>query len=325
MKTKNILPLLIFSGIFLSPAWSAGWIDSTLFSPKLFIENRGQFDKAPYLKEFPEILFAVNHINTKIFFSSNKIAYTLHQNERDEKAFKEFRKEESKKHSSGFENEEELKYEQELKSKVFKSHMAVVDMEWLNANANCKIIAEDVAKEYFNYGMDKDIRQDINFVHGYKKIIYKNLYNGIDVEYSFHPTTGIKYNIIVHPGADVSKIKLKYSGAQSVSFDNENNIVIKTSLGNIIDHAPISFQDKNGEKIKSKFILKNNILSFQIDEYDKSKTLIIDPWVSSTLPTLDTAYEIAVDPAGNVFVYGDFNSQVVKYNSTGTQAWTFLS
>ncbi len=320
---KKILFLIAFLVVALGPASASGWVDSTLFSPKLFIENKGQFNGAPYLRDFPEVLFAMNHPRTKIFFSKNKVAYTLHTCVRDEEAFRKFQKEEGK---GGPESQHELEEEQELKSKIFKAKTTVIYAEWAGANPNCEVEASHVANEYFNYGMDKDIRHDINFVKGYKKLLYKNLYEGIDVEYVFHEISGIKYNMIIHPGADISKVKLKYSGAQKISLDQKNNIVIKTLLGDIIDHAPISFY-QNGEPVSSSFELNGNTVSFKLApaSVNHSSTIIIDPWVSVTGPQLDTAYEIAVDPAGNVLVYGDYNSEVKKYNNAGVPQWTFTS
>lgn len=326
-----LLSLFLFCAPFYTEAQSTstvsaqtGWVDSTLFSPKLFIENKGQFDNAPYLSSMP-ILYGVRNGNTKIFFSKNKIAYTLHKTVKNEKIFKEFQREESKKHTSGLESEEEIKHEQRLKSNVFKTITKVIRMEWLGANEDCMVEATDMASEYFSYGMDEDIRHDIERVHAYKKITYKNIYDGIDIEYSFHPKTGIKYNIIVHPGADISKVKLKYSGADDISLDAENNVIIETEIGNIIDHAPVSFQNSNKTKIQTKFILNDNVLGFQTDKYDHSRSMVIDPWLTNTVPQIDTAYEIAVDPNGNVFVFGDYNSQIVKYNSSGVLQWSFLA
>ena len=318
---KRIYSSVCFS-VLLIRAMGSGWVDSTLFSPKLFIENKGQFNRVSFLPSGFSTLFAVNHSKTKIFFSKNKVAFTLVQRVRDEEAFRRFQKEEGK---GGPQSQQELEEEENLQRKIFKTRTASVFMEWIGADANCTVEASRVANEYFNYGMDKDIRHDINFVKGYKKLVYRDIYPGVDIEYTFHEKSGIKYDLIVHPGADISKIKLKYSGAKNISLDDENNVLIQTAAGNIIDHAPVSFQGSGGKKIQTKFILTGSMLSFVVDDYDEKQTLTIDPWVSPTAPQLDTAYEVATDPAGNVYVYGDFDSQVKKYNNAGVAQWTFLS
>ena len=94
---------------------AGAWVDTTLFAPKLFIENKGQFDNPSYLPSMQNILYAVNHNKTKIFFSNTTIAYTLIQTVKDEKAYKEFQKEEEK---GGAESQKELEEEQRLKNRI---------------------------------------------------------------------------------------------------------------------------------------------------------------------------------------------------------------
>lgn len=319
---KTLIVFLVWGWAVLNPETSSAWVDSTLFSPKLFLENKGQFNNISYLRGMPQPSYAMYHRNTKIFFSTNQIAYTLHRWVHDEAAFAEFLKSKSKR----LETQKDIDDRQALKKKIDIAKTATVLLEWLNADPDCRIEASGMAKEYFNFGMDHDITHDINFVKGYKKIVYKEMYPGIDIEYVFHERTGIKYNIIVQPGADLSKVKLKYSGAESISLDEKNNLIIKTPLGDFIDHAPVSFYE-NGVRVKSSFELHENTVSFSVTQTAgaTSSPLIIDPWVSGTGPEVDTAYEVGVDPSGNVFIYGDYNSQVKKYDNTGAPQWTFLS
>src|SRR5262245_3954097 len=91
-------PLYRLAGILLIAVSSQAlaWTDSTLFSPKLFIENKGQFNNIPYLKQAAPVLFGMNHSHNKIFFSANSLDYVLLRVATDEKAFREFQEEESK-------------------------------------------------------------------------------------------------------------------------------------------------------------------------------------------------------------------------------------
>ena len=73
----------------------------------------------------------------------------------------------------------------------------------------------------------------------FKKIIYRNLYPDIDVEYVFHPEDGIKYSLILHPGADISKVKMICSNPL-LQIEN-GDLQIHTKFGNITDHAPVTF------------------------------------------------------------------------------------
>ena len=58
----------------------------------------------------------------------------------------------------------------------------------------------------------------------------------------------------------------------------DGNVIIKTAIRNIVELAPISFQD--GVSIVSNFRVENNFISFELpNSYDKTKDLSIDPWV----------------------------------------------
>ena len=86
---------------------------------------------------------------------------------------------------------------------------------------------------------------DITRISGYQKLVYKNLYPNIDVEYVFHPQGGIKYALILHPGADVSQVKMKYADNEKLSFTNDGEIFIDTKFGDMVDHAPVTFYANN--------------------------------------------------------------------------------
>lgn len=73
---------------------------------------------------------------------------------------------------------------------------SIIQLEWKGANANVQIIPQETVDEYFIYGanVEGEIRQVK--ANGHKKILYKNLYPQIDVEYFFHE----KYGIILQTG-----------------------------------------------------------------------------------------------------------------------------
>ncbi len=200
-------------------------------------------------------------------------------------------------------------------------------MFWDGSNPNVQIIAEEETHDYHTYSYEENGEsKNVSKARGYKKITYKNLYPNIDVEYTFHPETGIKYAIVLHPGADAAKIKMRYSKA--ISVNNKQNLIIPTTLGNIIDHAPITFYSKNNKEIvSSKFIVKNNTVGFKLGNYDQTQTIIIDPWTQT--PTFtgsgnwNCAWECDKDGAGNVYVIGGVTPmQLKKYNNAGVLQWT---
>ena len=176
---------------------------------------------------------------------------------------------------------------------------------------------------------NKTIKTDV-----YRKMIYHNLYPGIDAVYTF-PTDegnvkkyGIKYSLIVHPGADLSQVKLRYTGVKSYKMNEKGDVVWQSDIKEITDHAPVTYyENEPTNTIASSYKVNGKEESFSIDgDYDKSKTLVIDPWSTDPVfTTYDVAYIMDYDYANNVYVYGGVGYELVKLDATGTKQWMYTA
>jgi len=272
------------------------------FERKAFIENKGQFENylPPDKKTFK---YSIDK-GYQVFFYTNEICYRFTKPVKaKETVFDKFKSEEK----------------QEAKDHELTTETQLVTVKWLNANPNATIEVEDKRSTYYSYVINNKNEKPVTVMcDGYSKLIYKNLYNGIDVEYIFHPDNGIEYNLLVHPGADVSQVKMQYSGANK-NVEKDENINISTFIGDIIDHAPATFYADTKEKIRSSFNLTNNIVSFNLSTYSKDREVIIDPWTVIPGFTPSKAFDNGVDNSGNILIYGGSasNFTVEKYASTG--------
>ncbi|MGR3295114.1 MAG: DUF7948 domain-containing protein [Candidatus Bathyanammoxibius sp.] len=61
---------------------------------------------------------------------------------------------------------------------------------------------------------------------------------------------GMKYEFIVHPGADPDVIKMSYRGIDGLSIDESGNLIIHTALGDVKDEKPYCYQDIDGERVE---------------------------------------------------------------------------
>ena len=213
----------------------------------------------------------------------------------------------------------------------------LVRVDWVNANDNIEIVAGNKLDHSFTYAMvdDEGKDYDISKVEVFDMITYKNVYDNIDIEYSLHPDAGVKYNVILHPGANPNDIKFKYSGAHTnvknekveIGLNEKGQLEIQTSLGRIIEHAPISFYTESNKEIKSSYSFENNVLSFELEGYDNTQSLTIDPWVvSPTYSTSTAAWEVETDGVGNVYsIGGETPMELKKYDINGNLQWTYVT
>lgn len=159
---------------------------------------------------------------------------------------------------------------------TLRSH--AYNMSFVASNPNPEIITEKVILSHENYFLGNDPSKWASNCKIYQAITYKNMYPGIDVRY-YAQGEQLKYDIIVNPGADPSKIVMKYEGADKLQIKNQE-LVIKTSVGDVKELSPYSYQldDNIGKKeIDVKYVLENNTVKFKIKRYSSSHVLVIDP------------------------------------------------
>lgn len=295
-------------------SWNYDWS-----ADQSFIENKGQF----YIREGntadKPVLYGVDASFSRIFFHKNGVTFNFTQKLRPI-------------HNEDHEKEGGFKNAEEWREEEIEAHRAVLRTDesgytWEGANPNVQLIAEELVPNYYSYSFFSAGKEKTEtFIRGYKKLMYKNIYPDIDIEYTIHPEGGIKYNIIVHPGGDITQVRMRYDGRPDTDY--AGNIRIGTLFGDIIDHAPITFYSGAGnEKVTSWFIHNGQYITFGLGEYDHSRTIIIDPWTQTpSLPNSNKVWECETSSAGDVFAYGgDSFIKLIKYNSTGTVQWTYTS
>ena len=140
---------------------------------------------------------------------------------------------------------------------------------------------------------------------------YKELWPGITLRYDSVTDGLAESTYIVRPGADISKIRLKYNAPVILQKDGTLRIALSTKSGQMTESAPIAWQELGGQKVpvKVSFLISGGEVGFVVGDYDKSLPLIIDPsyqWHTfyGTDTSVDTPYALAVDSSGNVYVTG---------------------
>lgn len=183
-----------------------------------------------------------------------------------------------------------------------------MDLEFVGANKNVRVLSEQALAGVANF-YTATTPDGVQGVKSYRKVVYKNLYNNVDlVFYAATNGAGLKYDFIVHPGGNVNDIQIRYVAANQVRLDN-GALESTTPLGNVREDAPYTFTQNNKTRVASQYVLRNGVMSFRVGNYDKSQTLVIDPFttVAATYygaTNLDQAYGVVVGPAGNTTITG---------------------
>lgn len=200
-------------------------------------------------------------------------------------------------------------------SPVLHSHSYRVS--FVNASDAVEIAPDKPLPSYNNYFIG-DKSQWVSNAKIYQGVVYKNIYQGIDLHYY---TDGgfLKYDIIVHPGADPNQIAMKYEGQTRLSI-KKNQVLVQTTVGTIKELEPRSYQlDKQGRTpVTCNYVLTDgNTIKFNIKNYNPDATLVIDPtevFCTFTGSRSDNwGYTATYDDAGNFYAGGI----VLDYSRSG--------
>jgi hypothetical protein len=123
----------------------------------------------------------------------------------------------------------------------------IVKLDFVGANPDVRPVGQDETGTMISYfkGTPKDWKSGLPT---YSKIVYPNLWPGIDLVY-YGTTNKLKYEFVVHPGADPSVIRLAYRGAEGVAVERDGRLKVRTPAGDFSDDVPIAYQERDGQKI----------------------------------------------------------------------------
>ncbi len=187
-----------------------------------------------------------------------------------------------------------------------RSHAYKVN--FLGSNNNVLALPEKTAAGYNNYFIGNDKTKWASQCKIYQTVTYKNVYPNIDVRY-YSEEEKLKYDFIVHPGGNPNAIAMRYDGVTKLEVKNQE-LVIGTSVGDIKELYPYSYQSQSGKKesVSCKYIVSNNVVTFKVGNYNTAQTLVIDPsliFSSFTGSSQDNwGYTATPGPDGSLFAGG---------------------
>lgn len=220
-----------------------------------FRENKGQICDQNY-KPRTDVLFSGTDGALTFHIKKTGISYQLYK-------VNSWR--ETKKHNGGHMKIADLKQPDEIS-------VCRIDANWINTNSKITIQTGKTLPDYTNYYLEYCPNGILN-VKSHKEITLKNIYNNIDLHY-YEKNGVLKYDYIIAPNTNYKQIKIEIKGAE-IKLQKSGSILLETPLGKVEEGKPIAFQ--NGKQLKAKWIVNRNSLSFEVEEYDPSLELVIDP------------------------------------------------
>ena len=267
----------------------------TVHAQLQYIENKGQWDKRVHFKA---------DIQTGAFFLEQR-GFTVvqhHPSDLDELTSR------THGHPSSTELHTNAAKKVAPVSRDFTLRSHAYRVSFMNTGKGPSIAPEKPLPTYNNYFMGNDKSKWQGDCKIYQAVTYRDMYPNIDVRYYTDAGT-LKYDIIVRPGGRISDIALRYDGVDKLEVKNKE-LIIGTSVGEVKELYPYTYQVQNGTRttLDCKYVVKENVVRFKVDDYLPNETIVIDPtliFASFTGSSSDNwGYTATPGPDGSFFAGG---------------------
>lgn len=317
-------PWLLINLLFLTANYFASSLNKTpdVKQAISFTENLGQITDQNY-KQRPDVLFGGSDGQMTFHIKRSGISYQLYKTDELKESENEITNEKVK--------------------RIFKQTIFRIDLKWLNNNTNFTITKDKAIPGLNNYYLSHCPNGALNIV-SYTGVTLHNIYKNIDLHY-YVKEGYLKHDYIIAPNTDYKQIQILVDGA-TIKVDADGSLLLTTPLGNIKEESPIVYQ--NFKQLPAKWVVKKNIISFDIENYNPNYELIIDPmtriWGTYYGSTgEDIGQGCTTDINGNVYIAGHtlsnlgtaiatigshqnthaggYDAYLVKFNSNGVRQW----
>ncbi|WP_400194306.1 gliding motility-associated C-terminal domain-containing protein [Hymenobacter sp. B81] len=218
-------------------------------------------------------------------------------------------------------------------------------MEFVEARPSVQLQALAATGEVRNYLLGNDARAWAAGVDSYRQLRYRGLWPGIDAHLYENQQGLLEYDFEVAAGADVGRIRQRYTGADELHLLPDGGLELRTSVGRITELRPQAWQlDAHGrrEPVSCRYVLRGQEVSFRLGAYDPRRPLTIDPTVVFSTFAGSTAdnwgFTATYDQQGNMYsggivfglgypaspgaystsFSGNIDIALIKYNTTAT-------
>jgi len=286
-----------------------------------FVENRGQvFDV--YGKPRPDILYTADVGLATIYVRKTGISYQLRRLKPDPNAGSP---------GKGF----------PLWIRDHIYDVIRIDLEFLDCSRNSVVQTRSPRKDVSHFYLPHR-PAGIRDVRSFETVIIENVYPSIDLRLQIKDGR-FKSEFHVHPGADPRNIKLAYKGAHQCVTLGDGGLRVDAGIASLEESAPEAWE-KGGKPVSVAYAVDSLVASFSTGSYDRSKTLVIDPWGQFYGAAVDD-YLLAADSdaEGNAYasgatyrtdilaiagkavtVHANLDITLAKYSKDGALQWSLV-
>ena len=209
---------------------------------------------------------------------------------------------------------------------------AAVRMELVGANPRTVAVGLEPLPGRSNYFVGNDPEKWRSGIPHYGRLRYEDVYPGIDLVYYGTADGRLEYDFIVQPGVAPELIKLRLEGPERLEINEAGDLVLSLGGAQLFHRKPTIYQEVDGERrlvAGSYRIGDEGEVSFEIEEYETTQPLVVDPvfeystFVGGT--DRDRESNMTADADGNLYMTagvrsGDFPTTMGVFDETNNSA-----
>ncbi len=167
----------------------------------------------------------------------------------------------------------------ELRRLESESQKNEISIQFEGANSSPAISGIQALPGVAHFYKGSDPSKWVTGASTFGSVLYEEVYPGIDMAY-IGKSGRVESEFYLEPGADHSQIKVNYKGVRSLSINSKGELIISTPLGDLVEKAPIAFQEIHGKTYDIKVSydqVNNSTIGFTLGKHDPEYPVTIDP------------------------------------------------
>lgn len=198
-----------------------------------------------------------------------------------------------------------------LGAERMKAGICPVRFQFVGANPEARMSGVDALPGKANYLLGANPAEWRSHVSTFRQVKVQQVYPGVDVLY-YANGQRLEYDFHLAPGVDCGVIRLQIEGADRVELDSAGNLIVETCGERLLQHRPVAYQSEGAVRRPVEVAYRltgERTFGFVVGEADAALPLIIDPVLSYASylggSKQETAWDLALDGNGNVYVTGE--------------------
>ncbi len=176
--------------------------------------------------------------------------------------------------------------------------------------SSVEIKGMDQSDTVFNFFFNDNCGRRQVKASAFKSVSFGEVYPGVNLEITASGST-VEKIFKIAPHADPAMIRLSVTGAGPLMVTDKGELKVKTRIGDIHMSRPVAFQEEKGvrKSVDISYLAVGSQYRFKVGEYDRTKPLVIDPYIAGTYfggsSGNDYVNTMATDAQGNVYIAGE--------------------